>query len=85
MQGIPGVDASLITNVVGHNAFGVKLKVDSSVTGINHDYIVNSLKQANPPIWTRVREGEEFIDLHVYGLAEGQEVIVGEAISNLFI
>tara|TARA_B100000686_G_scaffold225748_1_gene232936 strand:+ start:176 stop:1321 length:1146 start_codon:yes stop_codon:yes gene_type:complete len=85
LQGIPGVDASLITNVVGHNAFGVKLKVDSAVTGINHDYIVNSLKQANPPIWTRVREGEEFIDLHVYGLAEGQEVIVGEAISNLFI
>ncbi len=85
LQGIPGVDVSLIENVVGHNAFGVKLTVDSSITGLGHAEIVESLKNAEPPIWTRAREGEDFIDLHVYGLAIGQEIIVGESISSLFV
>ena len=83
LDGIPGVEASFIENVVGHNAFGVRLRVDPSVTGVTHAGIVTRLKEGDPPIWARVREGESFIDLHVFGLAEGQDRIVGERVAAL--
>ena len=42
------------------------------------------LKEGDPPVWTRVREGEDFIIMHVFGLAEGQDTYVGQRIAALF-
>jgi D-glucosaminate-6-phosphate ammonia-lyase len=84
LAGIPGVDAALIDNIVGHNSFGVRLRVDQPVTGVGLPDIVERLKKGNPPVWTRVRPGEDFIALHVFGLHEGEEYLVGERIAELF-
>ena len=46
--------------------------------------VVDKLKEGDPPIWTRVREGEENIVIHMFGMAEGEERIVGERIRELF-
>ena len=82
MAGLPGVDAELIENVVGHNAFGVRIHADAAVTGVSLREVVDRLKAGAPPIWTRVREGEEWMDIHVFGLAPGQEAIVGERVAQ---
>ena len=75
---LAGVEAALIENVVGHNAFGVRIRADAAVTGVSLPEVVDRLKAGEPPIWTRVRPGEDWMDVHVFGLAPGQEAIVGE-------
>ena len=84
LRGIPGVTAELIENVIGHQPFGVQLAVDPAVTGMTALEVVTRLKEGDPPVWTRVREGEDFIIMHVFGLAEGQDTYVGERIAALF-
>ncbi len=83
LTGIPGVEATLIDNIVGHNSFGVRLRVDESVTGVSLPDIVARLKDGDPSVWTRVRPGEDFIALHVFGLHDGEEHLVGERIAAL--
>ena len=46
--------------------------------------VVGRLKEGDPPIWTRVRDGEEEIIIHVFGLKDGEDAIVGERIAALF-
>ena len=84
LQGIPGVTAELIDNIVGHQPYGVTLEVDETITGISCHDIVERLKSGEPPIWTRVREGDTGIILHAFGLNEGEDDIVGNRISELF-
>ena len=83
LQGIPGVDAELIDNIIGHQPYGVTLEVDSTITGISCHDIVHRLTAGDPPIWTRVREGDSGIILHAFGLNDGEDKVVGERIAAL--
>jgi hypothetical protein len=44
---------------------------------------VDRLKAGDPPIWTRVREGDTGIVLHAFGLNEGEDKVVGATIAAL--
>ena len=84
LKGIPGLKARMLDNVIGHQPFGVQIEVDPVEAGMTTLDIVDKLKAGDPPIWTRVREGEDFIVIHGFGLAEGEDKIVGERIAALF-
>jgi hypothetical protein len=64
--------------------YGLTLEVDPSVTGLTVYDVVTRLKEGDPPIWTRVRDGEDWIAIHVFGLNEGEDKIVGQRIAELF-
>ena len=83
LRGIPGVKVELIDNVIGHLAYGVNLEVDPAVAGLTVQEMVDKLKAGDPPIWTRVRDGEDRIAIHVFGLGEGEDKIVGERLAAL--
>ena len=78
LQGIPGVEVRFIDNIIGHMPYGLDLEVDEEVTGISVFDVVDRLKAGDPPIWTRVREGEGRITIHAFGLKEGEDETVGE-------
>ena len=84
LKDIPGVNTEMLTNVIGHQPFGVHLEVDPDVTGMTVHDVVDRLKGGEPSIWTRVREDEDWITIHVFGLSEGEDKIVGERIADLF-
>ncbi len=84
LQEIPGVEAKFIENVIGHMPYGLDLKVDKAVSGLDVYELVDRLKAGDPPIWTRVREGESWITIHVFGLKDGEDKIVGERIAAIF-
>ena len=84
LKNIPGLSAEMMDNIIGHQPFGVHLEVDPEVAGFTAQDLVDRLKAGDPPIWTRVREGEEHIDLHVFGLYDGEEQVVGERIAAEF-
>ena len=84
LTGIPGLKAELMNNIIGHQPFGVHLEVDAATAGFSAQELVDRLKAGDPPIWTRVRDGEEHIDLHIFGLFEGEEEIVGQRIAAEF-
>ena len=83
LRGIPGVKVELIDNVIGHLAYGVNLEVDPAVAGLTVHEVVDRLKAGDPPIWTRVRDGEDCITIHVFGLSNGEDEIVGERLAAL--
>ena len=83
LYGIPGVTVTLSANVIGHQPYGVTLDLDEKITGISCSQLVEQLKQGNPPIWTRVRDGEHFIILHAFGLADDEDIAVGRRIAEL--
>jgi L-seryl-tRNA(Ser) seleniumtransferase len=83
LQGIPGVSATFITNVIGHHAFGVELDLDPAVTGMTNMDVVDKLKEGDPPVWTRVRDGDRAIILQTFGLKVGEEKVVAERIARL--
>ena len=70
LQGVPGVKARFIDNIIGHMPYGLDLEVDEDATGISVFDVVDRLKAGDPPIWTRVREGESWITIHVFGLKD---------------
>ena len=84
LQSIPGVTAELINNIIGHQPYGVTLELDSAVAGLAAEDVVNRLKAGDPPIWTRIREGDTGIILHAFGLNEGEDEVVGQRIAELF-
>ena len=84
ISGIPGLKAEMMDNIIGHQPFGVHIEVDPEAAGFSAQELVDRLKAGDPPIWTRVREGEEHIDIHVFGLYEGEEDIVGQRIAAEF-
>ena len=84
LQGIDGLEARLISNVVGHHPFGVRIECDPAVAGRSLHSVVDELKAGDPPIWTRVRDGASHMDIHVFGLRDGEAEFVGERIARLF-
>ena len=84
LRGISGVEVALIDNELGHHPFGMSLHVDPAAAGLTVHDVVGQLKAGDPPIWTRVREGEDHIIIHVFGLKDGEERVVGERIAALF-
>lgn len=84
LKGVPGVSVEMINNVVGHKPFGVNLRFDKATCGLSEHDVVAKLQAGDPPILTRVRDGEDFITIHVFGLSEGEDKIVGERIAALF-
>ena len=85
LSGIKGLQATKIINMIGHQPFGAELKVDSKVCGLSLDDVVRHLKKGTPPIWTRVRDGDDCITIHMFGLKEGENKIVGNRIAELFL
>ncbi len=84
VAGIPGLTAQLIENVIGHHAYGLNLSVDPAAAGMTIYDLRDRLKDGEPPIWTRVRDDEDFITIHMFGLNPGEDAIVGERIAALF-
>ena len=84
LAGVPGLKAEMIDNVIGHHAYGVDLWVDPAVTGMTVHDVVDRLKAGDPPVWTRVRDGEDFITIHAFGMYPGDDKIIGERIAALF-
>ena len=85
LAGTPGVDTMMINNIIGHQPFGVELRIDETKTGISPQQLVETLKENDPPIWTRVRDGDDYIAIHMFGLKVGEEKIVAERIKALLI
>ena len=84
LKRVPGLKVEMGDNVIGHQPFGVYIEVDSTIAGMTALDIVDKLKAGDPPVWTRVRDGEDFIIIHGFGLNEGEDKIVGERIAALF-
>ncbi len=84
VAGIPGLRAELIDNVIGHHAYGLNLWVDPAVAGFDIYDLRDRLKDGDPPVWTRVRDEDDFITIHMFGLNPGEEITVGERIAALF-
>ena len=84
VDGVPGLKAEMIDNVIGHQPYGLTIRVDPTVAGFDIYELRDRLKDGDPPIWTRVRDGEDFIIIHMFGLNEGEDQIVGERIAALF-
>ena len=84
LRGIPGLKADMMDNIIGHQPFGVRIEIDPDAAGMTAQNLVDRLKAGDPPIWTRVREGEEHIDIHVFGLYEGEEHTVAARIAAEF-
>lgn len=84
LERVPGVRAEMLDNIIGHQPFGLNVWFDRSVTGVTASDVVDKLKAGDPPIWTRVRDWEDFITIHMFGLNEGEEHIVGDRIAALF-
>lgn len=84
IKDIPGIEAEMMDNIIGHQPFGVKFRIDKEATGLSHQDLVDKLKEGDPPIFTRVRDGDDYMLLHAFGLNEGEEHIVGERIAALF-
>jgi len=81
LKGLPGVTAELNTNIMGHQPFGVFVSLDPDVVGFTTEDLVDKLKNGDPSIWTRVPDGETRLELHVFGLGEGEAELVGQAIA----
>jgi len=81
LKGLPGVTAELNTNIMGHQPFGVFVSLDPDVVGFTNQDLVDKLKNGDPSIWTRVPDGETRLELHVFGLGEGEAELVGQAIA----
>jgi len=84
VRGIPGVTVTRLDNTVGHLAFGLRLDFDADITGMTAQDVVAELKKGEPPVFTRTRTGEDFITIHVYGLQDGEDKLVGDRVAGLF-
>ncbi len=82
LQGIPGVSAKLNTNIMGHQPFGVILSLDPAIVGFTNDDLVEKLQNGDPSIWMRVSVDAPQIEIHVFGMSDGQPELVGNAIAS---
>jgi len=57
------------------------VSVDPDIVGFTNDDLVQKLRDGDPSIWTRVSEDESRLELHVFGLDQGQADLVGNAIA----
>ena len=58
LQGIPGVEARFIYNVIGHMPYGLDLDGDQKITRISIFDVVDRLQAGHPPIWNRIMKCE---------------------------
>ena len=72
VSGIAGLDVSVMDNVIGHQPFGVRLNVDPAVAGMTNEDVVARLKEGEPPVWTRVKEGEDLSPSTCSGCGTGR-------------
>jgi L-seryl-tRNA(Ser) seleniumtransferase len=84
VSGIPGLRAEMIENVIGHQPYGLNIWVDKTVAGFDVYELRDKLRDGDPPIWTRVRDEDDYITIHMFGLNPGEDRIVGERIAALF-
>ena len=84
LAGTTGLRAELIDNVIGHHAYGLNIWVDPAVAGFDIYDLRDRLKDGDPPVWTRVRDEDDFITIHMFGLNPGEEITVGQRIAALF-
>ncbi len=84
LSGIPGLRVELIDNVIGHQPYGLNVWVDPVIAGMTIYDLRDRLKEGDPPIWTRVRDEDDFITMHMFGLNPGEDWIVGERVAALF-
>jgi L-seryl-tRNA(Ser) seleniumtransferase len=83
LEGLPGVEVTMMGNTIGHQPFGVELKLDKDATGYTTDELVDVLKDGDPRIWVRTTEPGAPIVLHAFGLNAGEAQLVGETIAGL--
>ena len=83
LRGVPGVTAEMNPNIMGHQPFGVWITLDPSAAGLTNEQLVDELKKNDPPIWTRVPAGDTRLTIHAFGLNEGEDEVVGEAIARI--
>ena len=82
LQGIPGVTAWLNPNIMGHQPYGIFVTLDFDVVGLTIDDLVQKLKDGNPSVWTRrALDGSDRLDIHVFGLVDGEAELVGNAMA----
>ena len=84
LDGVAGLNVEMMDNVIGHQPYGLNIRVDAVVAGFDVYELRDRLKEGDPPIWTRVRDDEDFITIHMFGLNPGEDQIVGERIAALF-
>ncbi len=82
LRDVPGVNASLIDNIVAHQPFGVTVGVDADVVGFDNEALVMKLRELDPPIWTRTMDNAP-LQLHVFGLNPGEAELVGKSIAQV--
>ena len=85
LSDITEISSTMINNIIGHQPFGVEIRIDEKKVGITLNEVVNILKKGDPPILTRVREGDDHIAIHMFGLKIGEEEVVAKRIRKLFI
>jgi len=82
---IKTIDVNIIDNIIGHQPFGLTIRPN-----INADFtiedLVQKLKSGDPPVWTRKslygKEGDDCMDIHMFGLNDGEENIVAARIAD---
>ena len=82
LRGLPGVSVRMMDNTIGHQPFGVELKIDKPVTGFTTDELADVLREGDPRIWVRTTEPGAPIVMHGFGLAPGEAELVGETIAK---
>ena len=82
---VQAINATKITNVTGHQPFGIELRINNDICDLSLDEVVDRLKEGTPPIWTRVVDGKDHITIHMFGLKDGENKIVGQRITELFL
>ena len=82
LRDVPGVNASLVDNIVAHQPFGVTVGVDADVVGFDNEALVMKLRELDPPIWTRTMDNAP-LQIHVFGLNPGEAELVGKSIAQV--
>ena len=82
LKGIKGITVNVIDNIIGHQPFGLSLDIDTNFYKTSNQDFVEVLKDSNPPIWTRVPDGEKNIVIHVFGMNIEQSEIVAKMIKE---
>ena len=57
------------------------LSLDADIVGFSNDDLVKKLQNGDPSIWTRVSVDAPQIEIHVFGMSDGQPELVGNAIA----
>ena len=82
IKDIDGLEVKIIDNIIGHQPFGLNIDIDTKKIKSNNLDFVDVLKNSEPSIWTRVPDGKDTIEIHVFGMTLDQSKIVGKVIKE---